>query len=876
MKHLLLLAAVSLAGVLAAQTPTKEFCQELRTQMMISDPSVEWTQFGPGMSGNNKIAFWHNTDPNTLYIAPNMGNAYRSIDKGHTYSTILNADEAGMLSGKRGPNGFNDIQFSFQDPNFGICVDQANRGIFMTTNKGETWENHAQSLDIFNGIYLSSLAVDPKDDNIWYIGCGKVRDYGSVLYSKEFPHSVSPDKNSVGLLWKSTDRGESWTLANTGINPKAEIESLLVDPANSNVVYASTSYGFYKSNDAGATWVAKNSGLDTDVLRSFSYHYDKGSDQLSMYTIANVMWRADGETVTDSVGGIFRSNDRGESWQNISGDIALDMRQFKSNSSVKKSYLNTVAFYFDLTYNNASKQFPDMPSKITQRFNQITVDPNDPNNLYVVNEYSNASRNNFMPGQMWRTKDGGAHWYVTVRNGTNWESNQSDIAYWTERGNPVGNNLSFEYLHEWENRDTYDRKSCNMVRFNSDGTVLHTQMAKISLMSYDKGDTWIDIDDVRLSPESETYVGAGNSNVPGHGFYQDMRLPNQVFCCAGENSLWVTAEGGESVRPNAQAATNYKFSEAEQSPSCYAIHPSHTDIRYVTFFRQEGRGEMWRTINGGDTWKKLSEVIPEWDVEAYSGDQPCHQLNLLIDPETPNNMYLCVPKTARNMEFVGHSEVGFGVHKSTDGGVTWASCNNNMPTDSKNPYNIGAIAFDPKNSSTLYACYQGTDKGLYRSTDKGESWSKVTSLPTETNDTGINDIHFSTDGKVYVTSGGLYSNKNYGGAWVSSDDMKTWKQIFDFPATNRIETAQYDPNVILLSTLANQKLNYLNAGTYLSKDGGESWIKINKGNGQSDRINDIAIDNYTRGKYYVSTYGSGFYVALEKTKTPMNIKVTLY
>ncbi len=864
MKHLLLLAAVSLAGGLTAQTSTEKFCQALKSKMVTSDPDIEWTQFGPGMSGNNKMAFWHNSDPNTLFIAPNMGNAYRSTDKGITYSTILNADEASILSGRRGPKGFNDMQFSYQNPNFGFCIDTANRGIFVTTNRGETWQSHDVSTVTFGGKYLSSVAVDPKDDNVWYVGCGKVRNYGRILYSKAKPHNVSPDKNSVGLLWKSTDRGESWTLANTGINPKAEIESLLVDPANSRVVYASTSYGFYKSNDAGATWVAKNSGLDTDVLRSFSYHYDKGSDQLSMYTIANVMWRADGETVTDSVGGIFRSNDRGESWQNISGDIALDMRQFKGNKAVERSYIHPVAFYYGISDKEATQRFPEMPSKITQRFNQITVDPNDPDNLYLVNEYSNASRTNFMPGQIWRSKDGGKHWYITSRNGKNWEENEADIAYWKERGNPVGNNVSFNYLHDWSGRDVYDRKSCNFTRFNCDGTVLHTQLAKISLMSYDKGDTWVDIDDVRLSPNTETYVGAGNSNMPGHGFYQDLRLPNQVFCCAGENSLWVTTEGGESVRPNAQAATNYKFSEAEQSLSCYAIHPHDTNIRYATFFRQEGRGELWRTLDGGATWAKHGTIVPQWEVKAHSGDQPCHQLNLIIDPANPNNMYLCVPKTARSMEYVGHSETGFGVHKSTDGGKTWALCNNNMPNDARNPYDIPAIAFDPKNSNTLYACYQGSNKGLYRSTNRGESWSKVTSLPQETNETGVNDIHFANNGKVYITSGNSGTSINGGGAWVSSDGMQSWKRIFDFPATFRIETAHYNPDIILLSTLSNRNILNINPGTYLSKNGGRSWVKINKGNGQSDRINDIAIDNYTPNKYYLSTYGSGFYVAHEK------------
>ncbi|KXX70761.1 hypothetical protein, partial [Flammeovirga sp. SJP92] len=73
-----------------------------------------------------------------------------------------------------------------------------------------------------------------------------------------------------------------------------------------------------------------------------------------------------------------------------------------------------------------------------------------------------------------------------------------------------------------------------------------------------------------------------------------------------------------------------------------------------------------------------------------------------------------------------------------------------------------------------------------------------------------------------------------------------------------------DHNVILISTLPNVSNKRKNPGTYLSKDAGKTWVKINKGNGQSDRINDIAIDNYTPDKFYVSTYGSGWYVTFKE------------
>jgi photosystem II stability/assembly factor-like uncharacterized protein len=660
---------------------------DLTSKDIASDPSIEWTQFGPGMSGNNKCAHWHPTDPDVLFISPNMGNSYRSTDRGYTYQTMYHEDAPGFRSGLRGPRDISSLDFSRQLPDIGFCTDRTQGGLFKTTNKGESW---TRLLDkSFSNSFLACVAVDPTDDDIWYLGCGRIRDLARVGFTKEQPHGIYIDAGSQGKLWKSTDGGETWEMKNSGIHPKAEVETVVVDPADPSIVYASTTYGFYKSTNGGESWQEKNSGLDNGILRSFTMHHNKNTNQLTMYVIDNPMWRADGKTVTDSVGGIFRSTNQAESWEKVNGNIALDMRQWQNNRDIKHSYYQTIWYYFGLKdREEAEEVFPEMPSSITQRFNTITVDPKDPNNIYLNNEYSNASTNNFKPGQIWRSKDGGKHWYVTFRNGKNWESGE-DIDYWKDRGNPLGTNITLRYLSRWVNRDEYDRKGSNFTRFNADGTVLHAQMAKISLMSYDDGDTWVDIDDKETTPGTESWVGAGNSNVPGHGFYQDLRLPNRVFCAAGENSLWITNDEGENVRPGAQAATVHIFQEDETSLSSYAIHPQDTMIHYALFFRQASQGEILKTEDNGKTWNSIGTPIPKpWPILG-GGDQSVHQLGLMIDPIEPNYMYFYVPRSTLDIEYVGNSVTGWGVHRSINGGITWEQPNNGLPES----HDVSALTF---------------------------------------------------------------------------------------------------------------------------------------------------------------------------------------
>ncbi|MGQ1787643.1 VPS10 domain-containing protein [Saccharicrinis sp. GN24d3] len=833
------------------------FFNDLKTKMVESDPSIQWTQFGPGMSGNCKSAFWHPTDPNVLFIGPNMGNSYGTWDKGFTYESILNEDETDFRRGYRGPIELTSLDFSRQDADFGMCTDERNQGIYYTENRGHKWTRLA--VTTFDGKYVDAVAVDPKDDNIWYAGGGRLRNLGSNLYPYSQPKGILADPASLNKIWKSTDKGQSWTLKINGLEPETGIETLLVDPVNSDIVYASTSTGFYKSMDGGNLWVKKDSGMDYDMLRAMDYHYNPKDDILTMIVISNPMWKSDGNTITDDKGGLFKSTDRGESWQKIAGNLALDMRQFQGNSDIKKSFFHCAAYVFDMSDEEFEAAYPNLPSAITIRYNTIEIDPNDVNNIYLNNEYSNASRNNFKPGQVWRSTDGGQNWHVCLRNGKAWKAGSDDYSYWTSRTNPMETNISLKYKKEWINRDFYERKGCNFVKFNADGSVLHTQMAKISLMSYDKGESWVDIDDEYTAKGEERYVGAGNSNVPGHGFSQHPLMANKVFCFAGENSLWTTNNEGDKVRSGAQAATFNKLLPEENSLSWYAVHPHDTTMHYALFFRQAKKGKLMRSTDSGETWSEHGEAVPYWDINSHSGDQSVHQIHLTFDPVNPDNMYFVVPKKARSLEFVGDSEIHWGVHKSSDGGATWTETNVGLPES----LDATMIAIDPNEHNTLYVTIQNYNGGLFKSTDKGENWAEVESTKNISGDQGINDIHFSEDGKVYITAGSKNGNANDGGVWVSDDHMETWAKIFDYPWTNRIETAMYDPKTILVSTLANTKIEGRNAGTFLSKDGGENWIKINKGNGQSDRINDIAIDNYVLGKYYASTYGSGWYTAID-------------
>ncbi|MDE2133162.1 MAG: hypothetical protein KGM97_00490 [Alphaproteobacteria bacterium] len=141
-----------------------------------------------------------------------------------------------------------------------------------------------------------------------------------------------------------------------------------------------------------------------------------------------------------------------------------------------------------------------------------------------------------------------------------------------------------------------------------------------------------------------------------------------------------------------------------------------------TFYFGGAGGGVWKTEDAGRTWHPLFEHGPAAAVGA-----------LAVAPSNPNVIYVGTGQAAPRYD-VG---TGLGVFKSTDGGANW------VPLGLGNTRHIGRIWVDPKNPNVVLVGAQGhffgpsPDRGLYRSTDGGKTWSHVLKI----NDwTGVVDI----------------------------------------------------------------------------------------------------------------------------------------
>ena len=192
--------------------------------------------------------------------------------------------------------------------------------------------------------------------------------------------------------------------------------------------------------------------------------------------------------------------------------------------------------------------------------------------------------------------------------------------------------------------------------------------------------------------------------------------PNVIYVGTGEKSIrGVTTSHGDGVYKSTDAGatwTHIGLPNAGQI-SRIKIHPDDPDIAYVGVQGQiwgpsEERG-VYRTTDGGETWEQVLKV------DAQTG-----ATDLRMDPTNPRILYASMWEHGRKPWYVLSGGMAGGIFKSTDGGDSWEKLTNGLPEM------IGKVGVDvsASNPQRLYAIVEAMpgEGGLYRSDDGGETW----------------------------------------------------------------------------------------------------------------------------------------------------------
>lgn len=256
------------------------------------------------------------------------------------------------------------------------------------------------------------------------------------------------------------------------------------------------------------------------------------------------------------------------------------------------------------------------------------------------------------------------------------------------------------------------------------------------------------------------------------------------------------------------------------------VHPTDPDVAWVAavghlWGPNEERG-VFKTTDGGATWTKV--LYHDADTGA---------IDLVIDPGDPRTLYAALYQRRRTVFGFSASGTGSGLYRTLDGGTTWTELDEGLPEGDKGRIGLDVFA---GNSQIVYASIEAEGqegRGLYRSTDRGESWERLSG--NNPRPMYFSQVRIDPNNPERVYMGGVALQ-------VSDDGGRTWWE------QDGAEGIHVDHHALWIDPSNSDHLVLGNDGGIASSwDGARSWRHHN--NLAIGQFYEIGLD--VRDPYYV-------------------------
>ena len=676
--------------------------------------SVKWRMIGPHRGGRTVGAVGVPQQPNVFYIGVSNGGVWKTTDYGRTWNPIFDDQPTGSIG---------DIVVAPSNPNV-IYVGSGEglqrpdlsvgNGMYKSLDAGKTWSH----LGLENVQQIGGLAIDPKNENRVFVA------------ALGHPYGPNPERG----VYRTIDGGKTWKNVlfkdeNTGA------VQVIIDPKNSDIIYADMwaarqgpwengawngkESGLYKSTDGGETWNKLTKGLPST---------EQGLGRIGFCISPSDPNRLYATVDAGKFGGLYRSDDAGESWASMTGDERIWGRGGD--------------------------------------FAAVTVDPNNADIVYSADVV------------VWKSVDGGKTWsaFRGAPGGDDYHRiwiNPTDtkiILIASDQGAIITVNGG-QTFSSWYNQPTaqmYHVSTDNAFPYNVYSGQQESGSVGISSRSNDGQITFHDWHPV--GAEEYGYVAADpldpniiyggklsrfdkltgqTQNIAPEavrsGKYRFIRTAPVLFSQADKktlfyagNVLFKTMNGGKDwqvispdlSRDTWDVPTNvgiYTTDEQKKMPRrgvIYTVAPSPIDVNTIWCGTDDGLIHI--TKDGGKTWKNVTPpAITSWS-----------KISLMDASYFDVNTAYAAVNRIRLDDMHPH------IYKTTNGGVTWKEIITGLPND---PINV--VREDPKRKGLLFA---GSETAVYVSFDAGEHWETLRlNMPA----TSIRDLVIKDDDLVIGTHG---------------------------------------------------------------------------------------------------------------------------
>ena len=660
---------------------------------------------------------------------------------------------------------------------------QVSGGVFKSSDYGRTWD---PIFDDQSSASVGALAVAESDPNVIYVGSG------------EGLHR--PDLAVGNGLYKSTDAGKTWT--HLGLRDGQQIAEIAVDPRNADHVLVAvaghpygpnTERGIFLSSDGGKNFT-KTLYKDENIGGA-----DVALDPQHPQTAYATLWEAregpwENAAWNGAGGGIFKSMDGGQTWQQLGGGLPNDIVQAHLTvaASAPQNLFAAVATpkkvqLYKSADAGASWSVATDDTRPAGRIGGgdlpvVRIDPQNPQTIYATSTVCWKSTDAGKTWEGWRGAPGGDDYQnmwispndsnvvalasdqgaiITVNGGATWSSwyNQSTAQLYH-----VSADNSFPYrLYSGQQ----ESGSVGIDSRGPNGQITFRDWHPVGAEEYGY---------VTADPLNPEIVYGGKLSrydrrthetqeiTPKAFRSEDFRVvrtepvvfspvdPHLLFFAA--NTLWQTRDGGQHWQQASPDLTRKTYeipasvgkfrdqptAQPKQRGVIYALAPSPLDGKRIWAGTDDGLIHL--TTDGGNNWRDVTppQIGPWWKISVMDASH--------FDAKSA---YAAV-NTIRLDDLRPH------IYRTRDEGKTWQEIVQGLPNDE----NVNAVREDPKRRGLLFAA---TERGVYHSLDDGDTWQSLRlNLPA----VSVRDVIVKDDDLCIATHGR--------GFWIL-DDITPLRQL---------------------------------------------------------------------------------------------------
>lgn len=667
--------------------------------------ALQYRTVGPERGGRVTTVTGTPMLPGTFYLGASGGGVWKSEDYGTTWNNVSDGFFATPSIGA--------IEVAINDPNIvyvGTGSDGlrsnviSGKGMYKSIDAGKTWE-HIGLKDVGQ---IGAVEIDPTNNNIvWVAAIG---------------NAFKPNKDRG--IYKTTDGGLNWEKV-LFVSDRVGFADLELLPGNPNIVYAAAwkgerkpwtiisggqynEGGIYKSINGGKDWVKLENGLPKGLIGKIDLAVSPVNSSI-LYAVIEA---------PDKEGGLYKSEDQGKSFKQVSSNVGLVNRPFYY-TNIELDPTNP-----DIIYSNANPLLKSVDGG--KKWERMSVPHGDNHDIWI-------NPNN--PDLLIQANDGGAN--VTHNGGKTWS---------TQFNQPTAE------LYTVEVDDQYPYWLYSGQQDNS---------STIAVPSYppsaiqNPGTGWIiNTGGCETGP---AVPKPGNANIVYANCKGRFSVFNKLTGTEKEYSV-----GASNIYGHNPKDLKYRF----QRVAPVHVSPHNPNVIY------HGSQYVHKTISDGLIWETISPDLTafEADKQVISGSP--------ITRDITGEEYYSTLYSIRESELVeGLIWTGSNdgvVSITNDGGKTWKNVTpKNLPKGGR----VESIEPSHFSQGKVYIAVDrhllGDDKPyIYKTTNFGESWELIT--------TGTNGIPADFTARVLredpVREGLLYAGTEFG-MFVSFNDGKTWNKF---------------------------------------------------------------------------------------------------